>query len=183
MGANVTVLDNSPEQLSKDREVARRENLEIITIQGDMSSLDSLEDQSFDLIFHPISNCFVPDVIPVWKEAYRVLRFGGRLLSGFINPLLHIFDYRKMESNILEVKYSIPYSDLEHLTSEELKSFQKEQEPLWFGHSLEDQIRGQLNCGFMIADFFEDSSAETHLCNYIPVYAATLSIKLKHIVD
>jgi len=33
---------------------------------------------SFDLIFHPVANVFVPDVLPVWRECARVLRPGGR---------------------------------------------------------------------------------------------------------
>jgi 2-polyprenyl-3-methyl-5-hydroxy-6-metoxy-1,4-benzoquinol methylase len=37
-GANVTVLDNSPEQLAQDRLVADRERLVIETVQGDMKS-------------------------------------------------------------------------------------------------------------------------------------------------
>jgi 2-polyprenyl-3-methyl-5-hydroxy-6-metoxy-1,4-benzoquinol methylase len=37
-GANVTVLDNSPEQLAQDRLVAEREGLVIETVRGDMRS-------------------------------------------------------------------------------------------------------------------------------------------------
>src|SRR5450432_2177365 len=38
-GARVTVLDNSPRQLGRDREVAVREGLEIVTVEGDMAKL------------------------------------------------------------------------------------------------------------------------------------------------
>ncbi len=91
-GAAVTVLDNSPAQLARDRLVADREGLEVRTVQGDMADLSAFPEGSFGLVFHPCSNCFVPDVRPVWQEAFRVLRPGGVLLAGFCNPALHVFD-------------------------------------------------------------------------------------------
>ncbi len=78
-GANVTVLDNSPVQLERDRFVAERDYLVIRTVEGDMRDLSRFTDASFDLIFHPVSNTFVPDVRVVWKEAFRVVRKGGVL--------------------------------------------------------------------------------------------------------
>src|SRR5580658_7124734 len=80
-GANVTVFDNSPAQLAQDRLVAEREGLVIETVQGDMANLCVFKDARFDLIIHPVSNVFVPDVKPVWREAYRILKPGGALLS------------------------------------------------------------------------------------------------------
>ena len=86
-GAVVTLLDNSPKQLATDRHVAQREGLDLKTIEGDMADLSCFSDASFQLIFHPCSNCFVADVRPVWRECFRVLRNGGILLAGFGNPL------------------------------------------------------------------------------------------------
>ena len=118
-GANVTVFDLSPEQLNQDRGVAERDGLKIGIVEGDMRDLGCFADQSFDLIFHPCSNCFVPQIRPVWVEAFRVLRKGGRLLSGFCNPLLFIFDDKAMDEGRLEVRHKIPYSDLTSLDETE----------------------------------------------------------------
>jgi SAM-dependent methyltransferase len=96
-GANVTVLDNSPRQLEQDRMVASRENLLIALIEGDMADLSRFSDESFDLIFHPVSNVFAPEVLPIWQEAYRVLRHGGSLLAGITNPAMYIFDLDRLE--------------------------------------------------------------------------------------
>ena len=87
VGANVTVLDNSPNQLAQDRTVAERDGLEIITVEGDMADLSAFSDRSFDLIVHPVSNVFAPDIRPVWREAFRVLRPGGALMAGITNPV------------------------------------------------------------------------------------------------
>ena len=80
-GAEVTVFDASEQQLERDRLVARREGLSLATELGDMRDLSHFADGCFDCVFHPISNLYVPDVRPVWRECFRVLRPGGRLLS------------------------------------------------------------------------------------------------------
>ena len=80
-----------------------------------MADLSVFGDESFDLIFHPVANCFVPDLGPVWREAFRVLRPGGALLSGMMNPVYYCFDFEKAEKGELEVRHSLPYADLTSL--------------------------------------------------------------------
>src|SRR5258708_30070488 len=109
-GAIVTVFDNSPMQLDQDRLVAERDGLTIETIEGDMADLSELSDEAFDLIVHPCSNCFAPEIRPVWRECFRVLRAGGVLLAGFTNPVRYLFDDERMQNGSLEVRHSIPYS-------------------------------------------------------------------------
>jgi SAM-dependent methyltransferase len=177
-GALVTVFDNSPAQLDKDRMVAERDNLHIVTELGDMRDLTRFANASFDIVFHPVSNCFVDDIEPVWYECHRVLRPGGVLLAGFCNPLLYIFDMHQWEAHQkLEVKYRIPYSDLEQLTPEELQQKIKNQEPLEFGHSLEAQIGGQIEAGFLISGFYEDSFGDELLDRHIDTFIATRAIR------
>ena len=63
-----------------------REGLPLRTLQGDRADLSVLPDASFDLVFHAVANVFAPDIEPVWREGARVLKPGGRLLAGFMNP-------------------------------------------------------------------------------------------------
>ena len=180
-GAKVTVLDNSPKQLEQDRLVAERHALDITTVEGDMADLSMFSDDYFDLIVHPVSNCFIPEVRPVWAEAFRVLRCGGVLLAGFSNPVIYLFDYDLADrTGVLQVKYALPYSDLTSLTAEERQQHIKKGMPLEFSHTLEDQIGGQLDAGLLLTGFFEDAYPEDEndlLTNYLPAFIATRAIK------
>lgn len=176
-GARVTVFDNSPKQLEQDRKVALRENLNLVTVEGDMTDLSMFADESFDLIFHPCSNLFIPDVRPVWKEAFRVLRRGGVLLSGFVNPVIYIFDHRLDERRPLQAHHALPYSDLNSLTKEECRQLIEKGEPLEFGHTLADQLGGQTDAGFAITAFYEDRHRTLPAAKYTPTYIATRAVK------
>lgn len=175
-GANVTVFDNSPGQLAQDRRVAERDGLDIATEEGDMRDLSRFGDESFDLIFHPVSNCFCPDILPVWRECHRVLRPGGVLLAGFLNPDLYIFD-REAEDKRgeLVVRHRLPYSDLTHMTPDERDRLVGEG-PLEWSHSLADQIGGQLEAGFVITHFAEAPHHANVSAKYMPGYYATRAI-------
>jgi SAM-dependent methyltransferase len=97
-GAAVTSFDNSDEQLAKDAAVAAREGLAIRVERGDMADLSRFSDDSFDLVFHPVSNVFAPDPRAVWRECARVLAPGGRVLAGFMNPAFYLFDHEAIEA-------------------------------------------------------------------------------------
>jgi SAM-dependent methyltransferase len=179
-GARVTVFDNSPKQLAQDQFVAQRDALEITTVLGDMVDLSAFPAESFDLIVHPVSNIFVPDIRPVWCEAYRVLRSEGALLAGISNPLRYMFDFDLYELGIFRVKYTIPYSDLTSISEVEREALAEKGFPLEFGHTLEDQIGGQINAGFILTGFYEDNYAEETddpLSKYISLFIATRAIK------
>ena len=175
-GATVTVLDNSPKQLAQDAFVAERESLEIKTVQGDMRDLSAFADEAFDLVFHPVSNLFVPEVEPVWNEAFRVLREGGALLAGFLNPAVYVFDLADSTGEV-RVRYELPYADATSKDEQELGLQMERGEPLEFSHTLEEQIGGQIRAGFLISGFYEDRYRDDPIAAYMPTFVATRAIK------
>ena len=176
-GARVTVFDNSSRQLGQDRLVADRDGLELTTVQGDMRDLSVFADASFDLIVHPCSNCFVDDVRAVWREAARVLVPGGVLLAGFINPFSFIFDEEAAERGELVVRHRLPYADETHLSQAERKALMDRGDPMVVSHSLEEQIGGQIEAGFMLTALVEDDWPGKALSMYAPSFIATRAVK------
>jgi SAM-dependent methyltransferase len=178
-GAEVTVFDNSDEQLKRDSQMANCYHLPLKVVQGNMQDLSCFPDRSFDLIVHPVSNCFIDDILPVWKECYRVLRTPGRLLSGFNNPLVYAIDLEEAKrTGRCEIKNALPYSDLKSLSAQEIQRYRDENIPFEFGHTLADQIGGQIAAGFLLAGFYEDKGEEL-LDAYVDSYVATEAIKIE----
>ena len=175
-GANVTVFDNSPRQLEQDRFVAEREGLSNLkTIEGDMRDLSIFKDKSFDFIFHPVANLFINEVRPVWHEAFRVLRRGGTMLAGFMNPVVYIFDLFKADEGVLEVKNKLPYADSDH--PDIVAKLMETGDALEHSHSITDQIGGQLEAGFHLIDLYEDHHSNFVISEYMPTYIATRALK------
>ena len=124
----------------------------------------------------------MPDVRIVWKEAFRVLRKGGVLLSGFMNPAVYLFDWELAESTgKLHVKYKLPYADVTDLDEAEKQKKLEKGEPMEFSHTLNDQIGGQTDAGFVITGFYEDRQgpeAKDPFRLYMATYIATRAVKL-----
>lgn len=179
-GARATVFDASPRQLAQDDMVARRDGLLLKTRQGLMHDLSCFPDGSFDLVFHPVSNCYAPEIDPVWRECFRVLRSGGALLAGFVNPDVYIFDAEAQTEGRLVVRHPLPYADITDLPAKELDRLLEQDHLVEFSHSLETQIGGQLKAGFLLTHLFEDRDhgwPETGRSRYIPTLFATRAVK------
>jgi len=161
LGAEVTLLDASPKQLGQDEYVARRDNLIIRLVEGDMADLSAFADGSFELIYNQPSTLFVPDVAPVWRECYRVLQVGGVLMTGFMNPDEFIFDNDALDNaGVFVVKHPLPYVEHETLSQEALEQRIRNKEMFHFSHTMEAQLGGLTRAGFMITGFYEDRRPE-----------------------
>jgi SAM-dependent methyltransferase len=174
-GARVTVFDNSPRQLARDQEVAAREGLILRTVLGDMRDLSDFPDASFDLVFHPVSNLFCPDLTPVWREAFRVLRPGGLLLAGFMNPDIFVFDVGALEHGEFVVRHALPFSTLD-LPGAERQEYYADG-PVEYSHSLTSQLGGQMAAGFSLTHLAEAPHHADATQRYMPGYIATRAIK------
>jgi SAM-dependent methyltransferase len=183
LGADVTSFDASSRQLALDQTVAEREHLVIETVEGDMADLSVFADASFDLIFNPPSTLFVPDLAPIWRECYRVLRVGGVLLTGFMNPDEFIFDAVALDNEaVFVVKHPLPYVEHETLGQDALAERVRNKEMFHFSHTMEEQLGGLTTAGFVITGFYEDRRPEeagNPICNYMPSYFVTQARKLK----
>jgi SAM-dependent methyltransferase len=171
LGAQCTVFDYSKRQLDSERLVAEREGYQINIVRGDMSKPLPFEDNSFDMIFHPVSNCYIEDVQPVWNECFRILKSGGILMAGLDNGINFIFDDEEKK-----LCHSLPFNPLkdERLYKELIDN----EDGVQFSHTLEEQLRGQLKAGFIFKDLYEDTNGSGRLHDMgIPAFWATLAVK------
>jgi SAM-dependent methyltransferase len=85
-GAVVTVVDLSPVQLELDRQVATERRLELRTVEASMDDLSMFSAGAFDMVVHPVSTCYLPEIGPVYREVARVTRPGGLYISQHKSP-------------------------------------------------------------------------------------------------
>ena len=171
MGAQVTVLDYSERQLASEREVAEREGYDVELVRADMSLPLPFPDGAFDLVFHPVSNCYIEDVAHVWRECFRVLAPGGRLLAGLDNGVNYIVD--DDEERIVRGLPVNPLRDPSLLPAGELAEW-----GVQFSHTLDEQVRGQIEAGFRIVDLYEDTNGTGRLHELgVPTFWATCAEK------
>ena len=174
LGARCTVLDYSKLQIESERIMARQEGYLIDIIRADMSKPLPFENESFDLIFHPVSNVYVKDVKSIWKECYRILKNHGSLLSGLDNGINFLFD----GDNEREVVNHLPFDPL--VNEDQRKQLEKADCGIQFSHTMEDQLGGQLEAGFIIKSLYEDTNGKGYLHEMnIPSFIATWSIKCR----
>ncbi len=171
LGADCTVLDYSEKQLESERLVAQREGYRIRIVRGDMTKRLPFDDGEFDIVFHPVSNCYIKDVLHVWGECARVLKKGGVLLSGtdhFVNYLVDDDEER--------IVNRLPFDPLEN--PGQMKQLEENDCGVQFSHTITEQIGGQLKAGFRLTDMYEDTngSGRLHELN-VPTMLATRSVK------
>lgn len=174
LGADCTLLDYSDRQLDADRAVAEREGYAINIVKADMTKRLPFDDASFDIIFHPVSNCYIEDVQHVWEECYRVLNPGGVLLAGMDNGMNFLF---AQDEEPLVVVNRLPYNPLK-MPKEEFERIAAE-DGVQFSHTLEEQIGGQLKARFLLRALYEDHDREGCgvIREYAPQYYATMAVK------
>lgn len=171
LGAECTVLDYTLSQLESERLVAEREGYEIHIVRADMTKPFPFPDESFDLIFHPVSNCYIEEVESVWRECARVLRPGGRLLAGLDNGINYVFDESETK-----MCFSLPFNPLQN--PDQMQFSVEKNEGIQFSHTIEEQIGGQLRAGFILKDIFGDTNGVGLLHEHnVPTFWASLAIK------
>lgn len=146
-GAEVTVLDLSDRMLDKDREIAEKEKLQIKIEKGNMCDLSRFEDGSFDFILNPPSMMYIPDVRPVFKECYRVLKDKGVFVMMAPSPINYVCDYVNDEKGgYYRAVNRMPYCSTD---------FGDQGDWIEYGHTMEDYIGEQISCGFSITGYME----------------------------
>ena len=171
LGAQCTVLDYSARQIESERMVAAREGYAIDILRADMTKPLPFGDESFDIIVHPVSNCYVEDVHSIWRECSRVLRPGGLLICGLDNGMNFILD--DTETYLAN---TLPFNPLQN--PEQMRQLEEGGSGVQFSHTAEDQLGGQLKAGFVLTDIYEDTNGRGNLHDHgVPSFWVTRAKK------
>jgi 2-polyprenyl-3-methyl-5-hydroxy-6-metoxy-1,4-benzoquinol methylase len=179
-GATVTVVDLSEAMLDLDRQVARERGIDIEVVHGSMDDLRMLGTSRFDIVIHPVSTCYVPDVAPVFASVANVTRPGGLYVSQHKSPM----SLQASLTTNAAVRYEHVHAHgrREPLPPEPPGRL-REAGTYEFIHSLSALLGGICLAGFVIEDFHEPDHAEpgalagsfSHRAAFIPPYIRILA--------
>ena len=171
-GARVTVIDLSPAMLEMDRAVARERKIDLAIVQGSMDDLSMLAAGRFDLVVHPVSTCYVPDVGRAFREVARVTKPGGIYVSQHKSPVSLQATIEPGTAGRYELRF--PVAHPEPLPPES-PSRLRESGTQEFIHSLSALLGGICAAGFTIEDVCEpDHTQPAAACGTFPHRAAFL---------
>ena len=151
-GADVTVVDLSPEMLRRDQEVARRHGLRIRVVEAEMTRLETLGSESFDFVIQPVSTCYVPDVRPLYAEVARVLKSGGIYVSQHKQPTSQQASATPAKDGYF---LSEPCEEGRLLPPVLGEWRHRESDAVEFIHRWEDLIGSLCRAGFVVEDLME----------------------------
>jgi SAM-dependent methyltransferase len=173
-GAEVTVVDVSPEMLALDRKVAAGRRLKINVVEASMDDLSMLPAAHFEIVIQPVSTCYVPDVLAVYREVARVTVAGAPYISQHKQPAsLQAEVLPSAKGYLLNEAYyrngPLPSVD---------GSLHRESGTLEFLHCWEELLGGLCRSGFVIEDLLEPRHANPaaapgtfpHRSFYVPPY-------------
>lgn len=174
-GAIVTVVDISDEMLQLDREFAAQRGIDLRTVCASMDDLSPFPNQSFDIVIHPVSTCYVQDLGAVYREVARVLVPGGIYISQHKQPVSLQTDVANTGPGYL-IRHE--YYRGQPLPPIQRSNLVREPDTWEYVHSLESIIGTMCRAGFVIEDLSEprhaDPAAEPgsfgHRSRFVPPY-------------
>jgi SAM-dependent methyltransferase len=180
----VTVVDISPAMLALDREVAAERGTPLVTVEASMDAMPMFAAGQFDIVIHPVSTCYVPDVLAVYREIARVLRPDGLYISQHKSPTSLQADVSPSPRGYELVEPYYRQGPLPPVVG----SSHREEGTLEFLHRWEDLLGGMCRAGFAILDLVEPLHAKTdaqrgrfeHRSQYVAPY---VRIKAQRIGD
>ena len=155
-GAIVTVVDISPAQLELDREVAAKRRLELKTVAASMDELSMFATGEFEIVIHPVSTCYLPEIGPVYREVARVTHSGGLYISQHKSPTSLQADTRASNRGYELIEPYYRSGPLPPVAG----SPHREEGTLEYLHRWEELLGLMCRAGFVIEDLVEPLHAK-----------------------
>lgn len=156
-GAHVTVVDLSPAMLELDRQVAAERGFSIQIVESSMDNLSVFSQDTFDIVIHPVSTCYLPDIQPIFQEVARVIRPQGIYISQHKQPTSLQTNIQRSANGWELVEPYYREGPLPAVNDSRLR-----EEGTWeYLHRWEEILGGICRAGFVIEDFIEPLHADS----------------------
>jgi SAM-dependent methyltransferase len=168
------VVDLSPSMLELDAREAARRGYQCTLHEGSMDDLSMLGDATFDLVHQPVSTCYIPELLPVYREVARVLVDGGVYISQHKQPTsLQISHRDHRDRYVVGLEY-YRQGPLPRVTDDSYR----EPNATEYLHRWEQLVGDLCIAGFVIEDLREPMRADRrqppghhgHRSCYVPPY-------------
>ena len=181
-GADVTAVDLSPAMLALDRQMALDRGLNLRTIEGSMDDLSMLRDRSFDIVYQPVSTCYVPSVLAVYTHVSRVLVPRGLYISQHKQPASLQASAEPNTAGRYEIVE--PYY-LEGPLRDVQQTMLREEGTQEYLHRWDELIGGLCRSGFVVDDLIEplhadqtsDGGSFGHRCRFLAPYVRIKALR------
>ena len=182
-GGRVTVLDCSPAMLALDRAVAAERRIDYAIVQGSMDDLSMFAAGRFDLVIHPVSSCYLPEIGRGFQEVARVIRPGGLYVSQHKSPASLQSSLEPGPDGRYRLLHPVAGQQAGGPLPPEPPSRLREHGTQEFIHSLSNILGGICAAGFVIEDFCEPDHTEAgaavgsfpHRGSFVPPYLRILA--------
>ena len=109
IGAKVTAVDFSHEQIRLAENLASDHNVAIDFITGEISDLSFLAKSGFDIAISACAIAYVQDIESAFAEVFRILKPSGKFILSDMNPLQYIID--EIEGGV-EFNHTYPHEPI-----------------------------------------------------------------------
>jgi len=154
-GAKCTGVDISKEQLEYAEELAKKNNVSVKFVQGDIQTLKQFKSSDYDIVFSAFALQYIPDLGKCFKEVYRALRKKGVLVLGLSHPFYDAISPKTM-------KITRNYNKAGKFVNIETWPDGSKHKFVEFLHKISEVTDGLIDSGFVLEKVIEPLETKGH---------------------
>jgi len=160
LGAKVTAIDISTEQLKFAKKLAEQNRVRVDFYQGDIKRLWQISSNSQDIVFSAYALLYVDDLRKCFSEVKRVLKKDGLFVFSLGHPFWTVIANKPRDARRFGPKYSYfdtgKFENVERWPDGSLHKF------VMYRHTISDLYGTLTGAGFVVESILEPDSRKRH---------------------